>query len=149
MARSNPQTVVLSGDGARTIELPLLEGSMGPQVVDVRKLYARTGWFTYVRATPPRRVARRDHLHRRRRRHPAPSRLFDPWRSGHSERLPRGGLPDPVRGSDREQKAKFVHGVTYHTMLHEQIMYLLRGFRRDAHPMAVMIAGGRLCRLLP
>ncbi len=39
-----------------------------------------------------------------------------------------------------EQKAKFVDGVTYHTMVHEQIMYLFRGFRRDAHPMAVMIA---------
>ena len=38
------------------------------------------------------------------------------------------------------QKAKFVHGVTYHTMVHEQIIYLFRGFRRDAHPMAVMIA---------
>ena len=47
MAESNPQTVVLSGDGGRTVELPLLEGSMGPQVVDVRKLYAGTGWFTY------------------------------------------------------------------------------------------------------
>ena len=45
MAESNPQTVVLSGAGARTVELPLLEGS--PQVVDVRKLYAQTGWFTY------------------------------------------------------------------------------------------------------
>jgi citrate synthase len=34
---------------------------------------------------------------------------------------------------------EFVHGVTYHTMLHEQIQFLFRGFRRDAHPMAVMI----------
>ena len=38
------------------------------------------------------------------------------------------------------QKAKFVHDVTYHTMVHEQILLLFRGFRRDAHPMAVMIA---------
>jgi len=38
------------------------------------------------------------------------------------------------------EKSKFVNGVTYHTMLHEQINFLFRGFRRDAHPMAVMVA---------
>jgi len=37
-----------------------------------------------------------------------------------------------------EQKKKFEHDVTYHSMLHEQLVYLFRGFRRDAHPMAVM-----------
>ena len=37
-----------------------------------------------------------------------------------------------------EQKKKFEHDITYHTMLHEQILYFFRGFRRDAHPMAVM-----------
>jgi citrate synthase len=38
-----------------------------------------------------------------------------------------------------QQKAKFVHDITYHTMVHEQLQYLYRGFRRDAHPMAVMV----------
>ena len=38
-----------------------------------------------------------------------------------------------------EQKKKFVHDITYHTMLHEQLLNVYRGFRRDAHPMAVMI----------
>jgi len=47
MTELNPQTVVLSDGGNRTVELPLLEGSMGPAVIDVRKLYAETGWFTY------------------------------------------------------------------------------------------------------
>ena len=46
MAESNPQAVALSGDG-RTVELPLLEGTIGPSVIDVRKLYGDTGWFTY------------------------------------------------------------------------------------------------------
>ena len=43
-----------------------------------------------------------------------------------------GELPSP------EQKKKFESGITYHTMLHEQLNYFFRGFRRDAHPMAVM-----------
>ncbi|MCB1835500.1 MAG: citrate (Si)-synthase, partial [Geminicoccaceae bacterium] len=38
------------------------------------------------------------------------------------------------------EKVKFEHDVTHHTMIHDQINYLFRGFRRDAHPMAVMIA---------
>ena len=141
MAESNPQTVVLSGDGARTVELPLLEGSMGPQVVDVRKLYAQTGWFTYdpgytSTASCTSKITFIDGeegilLHR------GYSIEDLATRSDFLEvayLILFGELPT------REQKAKFVHGVTYHTMLHEQIMYLLRGFRRDAHPMAVMIA---------
>src|SRR5688500_2994374 len=39
----------------------------------------------------------------------------------------------------REELDRFVNGVTYHTMIHEQIQSLFRGFRRDAHPMAVLI----------
>ena len=141
MAESNPQTVVLSGDGARTVELPLLEGSMGPQVVDVRKLYAQTGWFTYdpgytSTASCTSKITFIDGeegilLHR------GYSIEDLATRSDFLEvayLILFGELPT------REQKAKFVHGVTYHTMLHEQITYLLRGFRRDAHPMAVMIA---------
>jgi citrate synthase len=47
--------------------------------------------------------------------------------------LLEGELPTP------EQKAKFVHDITHHTMLHEQLLNVYRAFRRDAHPMAVMI----------
>jgi citrate synthase len=47
--------------------------------------------------------------------------------------LLHGDLPDAA------QKAKFVHDITYHTMVHEQLQYLYRAFRRDAHPMAVMV----------
>ena len=37
------------------------------------------------------------------------------------------------------EKTKFVHDITHHTMLHEQLLNVYRAFRRDAHPMAVMI----------
>src|SRR5690606_2188378 len=141
MADSNPQTVVLSGSDGTKVELPLLEGSMGPKVVDVRKLYAETGWFTYdpgytSTASCTSRIT------------------FIDGEEGIL--LHRGyAIEDLATKSDflevaylilfgelptREQKAKFVAGVTYHTMVHEQITYLFRGFRRDAHPMAVMIA---------
>src|SRR3546814_3791461 len=39
----------------------------------------------------------------------------------------------------QEEKADFERTITYHTMVHEQLLYLYRGFRRDAHPMAVMV----------
>jgi citrate synthase len=42
-------------------------------------------------------------------------------------------LPTPV------EKKKFEHAITYHSMLHEQLLYFYRGFRRDAHPMAIMV----------
>ena len=47
--------------------------------------------------------------------------------------LLHGHLPDA------EEKRQFEHDITYHSMLHEQLMYFYRGFRRDAHPMAIMV----------
>jgi citrate synthase len=141
MTDQNPQTVTLSGSGGRSVELPLLEGTMGPAVIDVRKLYAETGRFTYdpgytSTASCTSRITFIDGeegilLHR------GYSIEDLATRSDFLEvayLILFGDLPT------REQKAKFVRGVTYHTMLNEQINYLFRGFRRDAHPMAVMIA---------
>ena len=40
---------------------------------------------------------------------------------------------------NKQKKEEFVHNITYHTMIHEQLMHFFRGFRRDAHPMAIMV----------
>ena len=80
-----------------------------------------------------------DHLHRRRQgRAPLP-RLSDRGARG-EVRLPRGLLPAALRraAGRAQQKEDFVEPRDHHTMVNEQMQFFMRGFRRDAHPMAVM-----------
>ncbi len=141
MTDQNDQLVALTDNNGQLAEFPVLEGSIGPKVIDIRKLYAETNRFTYdpgftSTASCSSRITYIDGeegvlLHR-----------------GYS-------IEDLAIKSDflevaylilfgelptASEKSKFVNGVTYHTMVHEQISYLFRGFRRDAHPMALMVA---------
>lgn len=133
-------TVSLDGaDGEAVVSLPLLAGTVGPKVVDVRKLYSETGYFTYdpgftSTAACESAITYIDGdkgvlLHRGY----AISDLAQ-----HCDFLEvchlllRGDLPDATA------KAEFEHTITYHTMIHEQLARFFSGFRRDAHPMAVM-----------
>lgn len=126
-------------NGSPSVELPVYKGSIGPDVVDIRKLYAQTGMFTYdpgfmstascqstityidgdkgellYRGYPIEQLATQcDYLET-------------------CYLLLYGELPNP------QQKTEFVQRVTNHTMVNEQMQFFLRGFRRDAHPMAVM-----------
>jgi citrate synthase len=121
-------------------DLSVLPGTTGPDVIDIRKLYAETGYFTYdpgftSTASCDSEVTYIDGdegllLHR-----------------GYSIEdlaehcdfmetcylLLRGELPDA------KEKEEFETTITYHTMVHEQMINFYRGFRRDAHPMAVMV----------
>jgi len=125
-------------DGAT--DLPLLSGSVGPSVVDVRKLYAQTGHFTYdpgftSTASCESAITYIDGdegvlMHRGYKIEELAER------SDFMEvcyLLLKGELPDSA------QKDKFSHDITYHTMLHEQLIQFFKGFRRDAHPMAIMV----------
>ncbi len=116
-----------------------MPGTLGPKVVDVRKLYAETGMFTYdpgytSTGSCESKITFIDGdegvlLHRG---YPI-EELAE--KSNFMEvcyLLLYGELPTEA------QKAKFEEGVTRHTMLHEQMHQIFRGFRRDAHPMAVM-----------
>lgn len=131
---------ILNIDGKEPIEFPVLEGSIGPDVADIRKMYAQTGMFTldpgfqstasceskitfidgdkgqlYYRGYPIEQLAE------------------------HSDYLETcyllifGELPN------KEQKAEFENTICHHTLLHEQLTWFFRGFRRDAHPMAMMV----------
>jgi citrate synthase len=140
MTAETTETVTLiDNTTGKKIDLPLIGGSVGPKVIDIRKLYASTGYFTYdpgFMATASCDSAityidgdKGELLHR--------GYAIDDLaeQSDFMEvcyLLLHGDLPN------REQKDKFVRDITYHTMVHEQINYFLRGFRRDAHPMAVM-----------
>jgi citrate synthase len=125
---------------AKSFELPIMDGTMGPRVIDVRKLYTEHGFFTYdpgftSTGSCESQITYIDGeqgvlLHRGY----AIQDLAE-----HSDfmevcyLLLEGELPTA------EQKSKFVNNITYHTMLHEQLLNVYRAFRRDAHPMAVMI----------
>ncbi|MSP41921.1 MAG: citrate synthase [Alphaproteobacteria bacterium] len=125
--------------GGKTLQLPVMHASEGPSVIDVRKLYAETGMFTYdpgftSTASCDSKITYIDGdagiL-----RHRGYSIDELAMKSDFMETaylLLEGELPN------KKQKDKFVYDITMHTMLHEQILNVFRGFRRDSHPMAVM-----------
>ena len=131
-------TVTLDGTN-RTTTLPLLGGTIGPEVADIRKLYSDLGVFTYDigyggTAATESRITYIDGdegilLYRG---YPIEQLAENSNFLEVSYLLLYGELPNAV------QMAEFTHGVTNHTMLHEQIRRFFEGFRRDAHPMAVM-----------
>ena len=134
------ETVTLTDNSTgKTYEFPLLPGTVGPKVIDVRSLYGDTGLFTYdpgytSTGSCESKITYIDGdagilLHRG---YPI-DQLAE--QSDYLEvcyLLLKGELPSV------DEKRKFEHSIRYHTMLHEQIAQFYRGFRRDAHPMAVM-----------
>ncbi len=123
----------------RTIDLPVLGGSVGPNVVDIRKLYGETGHFTF----DPGFVST------------ASCESAITYIDGDEGVLLYRGyaIDELAENSDflevcyllldgelptQAQKEKFEHDITYHSMIHEQLTQFFRGFRRDAHPMAIM-----------
>jgi citrate synthase len=121
-------------------EFPVLSGTIGPDVVDISKLYQKTGAFTYDPGFTSTGSCRSDItfidgeegilLHRG---YPIDQLAEHGNFLETAHLLLYGELPD------REQYADFVNRVTYHTMLHEQMNRFYTGFRRDAHPMAIMV----------
>jgi citrate synthase len=145
-AVSNRKARVMSaGSGTLTVnnkqvDLATKDGTIGPSVVDISKLYAQTGMFTYdpgftSTASCESAITYIDGdqgilLYRG---YPI-DQLAE-----HGDFLETcylllyGELPTPA------QKADFDYRVTRHTMVHEQMMRFFQGFRRDAHPMAIMV----------
>ncbi len=134
------ESVTLTDNSSgKSIELPLLAGTIGPRVMDCRSLYSQTGHFTYdpgYTSTGSCRSAityidgdEGVLLHR--------GYAIDEL-AEHSDfpevayLILKGELPNA------EQKTKFIKDITYHSMLNEQISFFYRGFRRDSHPMAVI-----------
>jgi citrate synthase len=125
--------------GGRTVELPIYSGTVGPDVIDIGKLYAQTGMFTLdpgftSTASCESQITFIDGdegilLHRG---YPI-DQLAE--KSNFLEvcyLLLHGELPNP------QESADFNRTITRHTMLHAQFDRFFEGFRRDAHPMAIM-----------
>ena len=132
-------TAKITVDG-KTVEMPILRGVDGPAVVDIRKLYAEADVFTYdpgftSTASCESKITFIDGdkgilLHRG---YPI-EQLAE--KSSFLEvcyLLLHGELPSAAEFEE------FEHTITYHTMLHEQFDRFFNGFRRDAHPMAIMV----------
>jgi citrate synthase len=125
--------------GDKSLDLPIYRGTIGPDVIDIRRLYADAGVFTYdpgytstgscssaitfidgdkgellYRGYPIEQLAEKSHF------------------LEVCYLLLYGELPTATQVEDFESR------VTKHTMLHDQMTYFFRGFRRDAHPMAIV-----------
>ncbi len=143
---TSPSTAPKLGDSAqlhyqgKIVDLPVLHGTCGPGVIDIRNLYTQGGLFTYdpgftATASCESKITFIDG--------DEGVLLYRGYRiqdlAEHSDfmevayLLLYGDLPNAA------QKEDFVRNVTIHTMVHEQISSFYRGFRRDAHPMAIMV----------
>ncbi|MDH4151047.1 MAG: citrate synthase [Betaproteobacteria bacterium] len=126
-------------DGTPSVDFPVFGGTIGPDVIDVRSLYAKTGKFTYDPGFMSTASCRSNITY------------IDGdegillYRGYPIEQLAEkcdflevaylilnGELPN------KPQKQEFDNIVTSHTMVHDQMNFFFRGFRRDAHPMAVL-----------
>ena len=134
------KTVTITDDqSGKSTTLPLMKGSVGPDVIDVRKLYSEMGTFTYdpgygVTGSCTSKLTYIDGdkgvlLHRG---YPIEELAEKADFLEVAYLLLEGELPNAA------QKKKFDGAITRHTMVHEQLSTFLRGFRRDAHPMAIM-----------
>ena len=120
-------------------DYPVLAGTVGPEVIDIRKLYANTGRFTFdpgftSTAACESKITYIDGdegilLYRG---YPIDELAEKSNFLEVSHLLLNGNLPNPA------EYAEFSNNITRHTMIHEQLAQFYRGFRRDAHPMAIM-----------
>lgn len=135
------RTVTLTDNATgKQVELDVLEPTMGPKTIDIRKLYKELGYFTYdpgfmSTASCSSELTYLDGEEGILMYRGYPIEQL----AEHSTFLEvcylllYGNLPTI------EQKAVFEDIIVHHTMLHDQIQYFYRGFRRDAHPMATMV----------
>jgi citrate synthase len=145
MNASDVKATLSFSDGSPSMDLPIYKGSIGPDVIDIRKLYGQTGKFTY----DPGFLST------------ASCQSAITYIDGDKGELLYRGYPieQLATGCDfldtcylllygelpnEQQQRDFHKLVNNHTMVNEQMQFFLRGFRRDAHPMAVMtgLVGG-------
>ena len=138
---TDPRSLTLTDNNKPLCELPVLSGSTGPDVLDVQNLYKQTGMFTYDPGFTST----------------ASCRSAITYIDGEAGVLLYRGYPIEqlaeqctfievcyllLNGElpNDSEMAEFEYNVTMHTMVHDQVNNFFRGFRRDAHPMAIMVA---------
>jgi citrate synthase len=139
MKLTDNKAILSFSNGSPSIEMPIYNGSIGPDVIDIRKLYGQSGMFTYdpgFLSTASCQSAitfidgdKGELLYRG---YPIEQLASHGDFLDTCYLLLKGDLPDAA------QSASFHKLVNNHTMVNEQMQFFLRGFRRDAHPMAVL-----------
>jgi citrate synthase len=137
---SDTKATLSFSDGSPSVDMPIYKGTIGPDVIDIRKLYGQTGKFTYdpgFMSTAACQSAityidgdKGELLYRG---YPIEQLAVNCDFLETCYLLLNGELPNA------KQKEEFVGTVTKHTMVHEQMQFFFRGFRRDAHPMSVLV----------
>ena len=127
-------------DGTPSVDFPIYSGSIGPDVVDVRAMYAKTGKFTFDPGFMSTASCRSNITYIDGDKGVLLYRGYPIEQLAESSDflevaylILNGELPNPT------QKKQFDDTVTKHTMVHEQLSRFFSGFRRDAHPMAVLV----------
>jgi len=140
MKPSDAKATLSFSDGSKSIDFPIYTGSIGPDVIDIRKLYGETGRFTYDPGFMSTAACNSsityidgDKGELLYRGYPIEQLAVNCDFLETCYLLLNGELPNVV------QKKSFVDTVTRHTMVHEQMQFFFRGFRRDAHPMSVLV----------
>ena len=140
MINSDTKATLSFSDGSPSLELPIYKGSIGPDVIDIRKLYGSTGKFTYDPGFMSTAACNSsityidgDKGELLYRGYPIEQLAQNGDFLESCYLLLNGELPNA------KQKSDFVQTVTKHTMVHEQMQFFFRGFRRDAHPMSVLV----------
>ncbi|WP_348695943.1 citrate synthase [Duganella fentianensis] len=140
MNTSDSKATLSFSDGSPSVDFPIYKGTVGPDVIDIRKLYAGTGKFTYDPGFMSTAACNSsityidgDKGELLYRGYPIEQLAVNADFMESCYLLLNGELPNA------EQKATFVDTVTKHTMVHEQMQFFFRGFRRDAHPMSVLV----------
>ncbi len=145
MTPSDVKATLSFSDGSPSMDLPIYKGTVGPDVIDIRKLYAQTGKFTYdpgflstASCQSSITYIDGDKGELLYRGYPIEQLAVNCDFLETCYLLLNGELPNA------SEKAEFVGRVNKHTMVNEQMQFFLRGFRRDAHPMAVLtgLVGG-------
>lgn len=126
--------------GGSTYELPIYKGVVGPRAIDVSKLYGQTGYFTFDPGFTSTASCDSDITYidgdkgeLLYRGYPIEQLAENGNFLETAYLLLNGDLPNA------KEFAEFDKAITNHTMVHEQMQYFVRGFRRDAHPMAIMV----------
>jgi citrate synthase len=137
---SDTKATISFTDGTPSVDFPIYKGSIGPDVIDIRKLYGQTGKFTFdpgfmSTAACASKITfidgdRGELLYRG---YPIEQVAVQCDYLETCYLLLKGELPT------RAARDRFVDTVTKHTMVHEQMQRFFQGFRRDAHPMAVLV----------
>jgi citrate synthase len=137
---SDTKATLSFSDGSQSVEFPIYKGTIGPDVIDIRKLYGQTGKFTYdpgfmstASCNSSITYIDGDKGELLYRGYPIEQLAVNCDFLETCYLLLNGELPNAA------QKAKFETTVTRHTMVHEQMQFFFRGFRRDAHPMSVLV----------